>query len=315
MKILVFKLGILRNDAHSQFMYTFDNLLKAFPAAMAVVAALYIEFIRLFAIEESLVDSAKGSDITRLLTEADQRIDRTVVGINSTVNAGLHHFDSKMVDAAHRIQVRMNAFGNIESKAYEEEANSVRLLVTDLRNNYSADLFTLSLGQWIDELALAGAAFDTLFTRRNTEWADRPDAKLKDIRKEIDAVYRPMTERINAAALMDEAGQYDEFIRQLNREIEYFVDHSHRHARKDVAHVTAAGIADQPFTGKAITPIPQVFFTEDGKPTVELVFAKDFTVTYRDNIKVGTATIIIHGKGAYRGTKAITFNIASPSKN
>jgi hypothetical protein len=97
MKILVFKLGILRNDAHSQFIYVFDNLLKEFSAAMAIVATLYIEFIRLFAIEESLVDAAVGSDITRLLAEADQRIDRAVVGINSTVNAGLHHFDSKMV--------------------------------------------------------------------------------------------------------------------------------------------------------------------------------------------------------------------------
>jgi hypothetical protein len=119
-----------------------------------------------------------------------------------------------------------------------------------------------------------------------------------------------MTERINAAALLDAVGgTYDEFIRQINREIEYFVDHSHRHARKDIAHVTAADIPNQLYTGKAITPIPQIFFTEEDKPEIELVFAKDFTVTYKDNVKVGTATLIVHGKGAYKGTKTITFNI------
>jgi hypothetical protein len=169
MKILTFKMVVLRNDAHSQFMYIFDNLLKAFPAVMTVVLALYPEFTRLFAIEESLVDAAVGSDLTRQLAEADQRIDRTVVGINSIIKAGLHHYDTKVVEASHRIHVRMSAFGDIESKAYEEEANSVRLLVTDLRSNYSVDLDTLALSQWINELELAGAAFDALFTQRNTE--------------------------------------------------------------------------------------------------------------------------------------------------
>ncbi|MDR3269383.1 MAG: DUF6261 family protein, partial [Tannerella sp.] len=130
-KILSIRLSYLRNDAHSQFMYIFDNLLKAFPAVMTVVAALYPEFARLFDIEESLVDSARGSDITRQLIDADQRIDRALVGINSIINAGLHHFDTKVFEASNRIHLRMRAFGDIENKAYEEEANSVRILVID----------------------------------------------------------------------------------------------------------------------------------------------------------------------------------------
>jgi hypothetical protein len=215
-----------------------------------------------------------------------------------------------VVEAAHRIRVRLNAFGDIGHKAYKEEANSVRLLVTDLRNNYSEDLATLALNLWVDDLALAGTAFETIFTERNVEWTDRPDAKLKDVRKEIDNVYRPMTERINAAAVMDAVGTYDEFIHLLNTEIKYFVEHSHHHARKDIAHVAAAEIPTQPATGKPVTPIPQLTFTEEGKEPVELVFSVDFTLTYRDNVKPGTATIIAHGKGAYRGTKAVTFNIA-----
>jgi hypothetical protein len=37
--------------------------------------------------------------------------------------------------------------------------------------------------------------------------------------------------------------------------------------------------------------------------------------TYKDNVEVGTATLVIHGKGAYKGTKTVTFNIASEIKN
>jgi hypothetical protein len=68
-------------------------------------------------------------------------------------------------------------------------------------------------------------------------------------------------------------------------------------------------IPAQPHTGKPVTPIPDVYYTEEGKPTIEPVFTKDFTVTYRDNIEAGTATLIIHGKGAYKGTKTVTFNV------
>jgi hypothetical protein len=309
MKIIKINLLHLRNDAHSQFMFLFDNLLKAFQAVMMVVTALYPEFTALFAIEETLVDAAQGSDFTRQLADADHRVDRTIVGVNSIVIAGQHHFDPQTVEAANRIHIRMRAFGDIENKAYEEEANSVRLLVADLRNNYSADLTTLNLDPWIEELEMAGAAFDALFTQRNIEWADKPDAKLKDVRKAIDLVYRSMTGRINAAAVMGEDGLYDEFIRQHNREIEYFIEHSHHHTPRDISHVTVADILNQFFTGKPVTPIPDACYTEEGKPPVELAFTKDFTLTYKDNTEVGTATLIIHGKGAYKGTKAITFNI------
>jgi hypothetical protein len=62
----------------------------------------------------------------------------------------------------------------------------------------------------------------------------------------------------------------------------------------------------QPYTGQAITPIPQVFFkTEDG----ELHFTVDFYVTYRNNVDVGEAKIIIHGKGKYAGSYTSTFHI------
>ncbi|MDR1455786.1 MAG: hypothetical protein LBJ01_09055, partial [Tannerella sp.] len=57
-------------------------------------------------------------------------------------------------------------------------------------------------------------------------------------------------------------------------------------------------------------PLTKVYFREEGHPTLELVFAKDYYVTYRNNIEVGTATMTIHGKVAYRGQVTVKFNIA-----
>jgi hypothetical protein len=122
-----------------------------------------------------------------------------------------------------------------------------------------------------------------------------------------------MTDRINAANTMDGGSTYTDFIAQLNAEITYFNEHSHHHARKDIGagdHCVVETIDTQKYTEKAVTPIPKGYYREEGKPTVELVFAKDFSVTYKNNKEVGTAELTLHGKGAYKGQKTVTFNIA-----
>ena len=77
----------------------------------------------------------------------------------------------------------------------------------------------------------------------------------------------------------------------------------------DISKAGVAKIADQTETGKALTPKPTVTF--DGKTLVE---GTDYTLSYKDNTKAGTATVVITGKGAYTGTKSATFVIkAAPA--
>lgn len=70
----------------------------------------------------------------------------------------------------------------------------------------------------------------------------------------------------------------------------------------ETAKVT--GIKDVAYTGKALTQ--KLTVTVDGKKLVE---KKDYTVTYKNNTKVGTATVTIKGCGAYEGTVTKTFKI------
>ena len=63
-------------------------------------------------------------------------------------------------------------------------------------------------------------------------------------------------------------------------------------------------IADYTYTGKAITPDPEVY-CEDTR----LVKGKDYTVSYKNNINAGTATVTIKGKGNYTGTATQNFTI------
>jgi hypothetical protein len=76
----------------------------------------------------------------------------------------------------------------------------------------------------------------------------------------------------------------------------------------DFAHIAViAPIATQTYTGSALTP--PVSLTAPVGITTD-----DYDVRYTNNIAVGTATVIVTGKGIYGGTKSATFTIiASPA--
>ncbi len=58
------------------------------------------------------------------------------------------------------------------------------------------------------------------------------------------------------------------------------------------------------YTGSAITPPVTVSYNG-----TELVGGTDYSVTYENNVNVGTATVTIAGQGNYAGTKSVTFTI------
>ena len=73
---------------------------------------------------------------------------------------------------------------------------------------------------------------------------------------------------------------------------------------KSISNSTISSIADQTYTGSALTPAVTV---KDGTKT--LVSGTDYTVSYSNNVNVGTATVTITGKGNYTGTKTANFTI------
>ena len=75
---------------------------------------------------------------------------------------------------------------------------------------------------------------------------------------------------------------------------------------KNASTLTIAAIADQTYTGSAITPALTV--TDGAKPLTQ---GTDYSVVYASNINVGTATATITGTGNYSGTKNQTFKIVA----
>ena len=74
----------------------------------------------------------------------------------------------------------------------------------------------------------------------------------------------------------------------------------------DMDGVNISAIADQIYTGSAITPEPSVRYG-----SLVLIKDRDYTLSYANNTAVGVATITITLINNYSGTKDTTFNIVA----
>jgi hypothetical protein len=304
-KISFIKFNYLRGEAHYQYLTLFKGLLDEFPAARNTAASFYTDLVSLLAQEKQVVDRQKSSDYTQQITDADHRDDRLITGIRDTVDAAMHHFNPAIVAAATSLNLRLKAFGEIQAKSYEEEVTAIDILLDDLQSpEYAPKVSLVGLAPWLSELRLAVDDFKRLLKLRNVEGAGKPPERLREIREQIEIVYRNIIDRIHSAATLDTTNAFAEFIKRLNVQVAYFNDHNHHPAPINLRTADVDLIALQIYTGQAVTPIPVVHLS--GKL---LSFAKDFTLTYKNNVNPGVAEVSIAGKGNYGGHKVITFNI------
>ena len=75
---------------------------------------------------------------------------------------------------------------------------------------------------------------------------------------------------------------------------------------RSLRSATVQKIAKKYYTGSKIKPKPAV--RVNGK---KLKLGKDYTLSYRANVSVGVARVVIIGKGNYTGKKTVTFRIAN----
>ena len=81
-------------------------------------------------------------------------------------------------------------------------------------------------------------------------------------------------------------------------------------AANSIEDAQVTGVQDIWYTGNKIEQNIKVTVNDE-----ELVNKTDYTVTYKNNINPGTATIIIEGIGKYQGTKEVTFTIKDQYAN
>lgn len=243
MDIQKFDLHNLRNAGHYQFQTDFDSLvIKYTPLALGIAVA-YSVYHPLLQDEGVAMVAITKSATTEQIQDGDKDRDVTLRGLVDQVRSNLNHFNLAVREAARRVMVIVDSYGNLAPKPNDEESGLITNLIADLRTQLGADLVTLAMTEWVDELERLNNVFIALEATRNSEEASRTDLRMKQVRVQVDAAYRTIIERINALIIVNGETPYVEFVKELNARIgraQYAIAQSKTRAIKADAVVTPA---------------------------------------------------------------------------
>lgn len=222
MKISDFSLTRLHNEEHFQFHLSFKNLVVLLSAIALKIEMQFNTFVRQLAREQDALDKIAKSSITDELTDADNDRDEIFRGFCDAVKSALNHYRLEVRQAAGRLQIVVDSYGNLATKPYDAETGGIISFTADLQGTYAADVATVGLTEWVIELNAKNMAFDTLKNNRYTEEASKTQLRMKEERTKTDAAYRAIVERINALMLIEGDENYSTFVNELNKRIESY---------------------------------------------------------------------------------------------
>jgi hypothetical protein len=265
--------------------------------------------------EEYVFNWVRKSDFTKKKEQADRRRNKIYNGMTGLVRAVLKHFDPAMRNCANHVYNLVKNYGRITNDGYDAQTASVTSIINRLRSSdYAADVQTLGLLPWLDELEKCNEQFKVYVEETMREQINKPNVTTTVARRMTDSALRNITTRVTSQINLGNSDAFAGFAEEFNVLVKRYntIQNEHLgrlHARIDIAPANIAKIDPQPFTGKPVFVIPQICLKTDDGDTSELIFTEDFYTSYHNNVNPGTATVIITGTGRYNGKIVTTFNI------
>ncbi|MDR1273910.1 MAG: DUF6261 family protein [Odoribacteraceae bacterium] len=319
--IIKFHYPSLDNERHVQYHNDVNELVGKYggPSALGIYVP-YAVYGQLYNKEVEALDQIIKSDFTARIAAADHERDRLYRGFAASVKADLNHFDEGKREMARKVGIILDHYGDVPHKSLDAETAAIRDVVRELSTTEHLSLVIgLGLQAFMLEVNNANEAVHGLMLQRYDELALRPALHMREIRVEVDKAFRVVLDLLESLVRVQGPDTDKAFITELNVVSMRYKDilareAGRRHPVKDLStgdRAVVETIPVQPYTGAPVIPIPRVYYRGDEKtPTEELVFTRDFTVVYKNNVEVGMAEITISGKGNYKGKIAIPFNIA-----
>jgi hypothetical protein len=188
------------------------------------IAELFTLFLIWYDKADEALELIRKSATTEKLAEADAARDITFRGFSAAVFSAVNHFDAAKRDAARRVQVVLNHYGNLARKSYDAETAALYNILQEFTGANAGDIALLGLNDWVVQLETENKAFSALMETRYNENARKTDLRMREVRNETDRIYRQMIERIEALALINGDEAYAPFVKDLNTRLERFAD-------------------------------------------------------------------------------------------
>jgi hypothetical protein len=255
------------------------------------------------------INKNHASPLTPKINELDHQRDAVFSELKRTVTTAAKSSKADIAAAGATLKDELKPFWDISTSSLLNQ--SAELAVLAQRHNADAAAKTaaetVGAKDLYTELFALSDSLQALYKQRAEETGAEEAPPATSYKSELVTAYDEFcsTVEITLSALPTDA------LQQVFNEVN---DIRRKYISKvpvplSEAHTSVAPIPAQIYTGKHLTPLPRVFFEHNGEIR-ELVFAQDFTVTYRNNVEVGEAKLLVHGKGKYTGTYDTTFHIA-----
>jgi hypothetical protein len=250
------------------------------------------------------MDRPHSSLLTGPIKQADDVCDATLEDIKRSVKAGSMSTIAARASAGKILEHFMKPFWDINKQPMLSQIS----MTGELLVRYSADAAlqqaaqTLAIAELFAALPTQNSTLSNLYNQRLAEYvADLPSASgLKNtVAKDYNAVCDLIARAVNTEPVQKPLVDLFNGVNDIRKKYSALSP-----AKINLAGATTEPLPSQIYTGKALTLIPVVYYEGE-----ELVFTVDFSLSYRNNVEVGEATVIMHGKGRFKGRHTRKFNI------
>jgi hypothetical protein len=253
---------------------------------------------------KSEMDKNPRSPLTEPIRKANSDCDASLNEIKRTAKSGEQSTIPAKADAGKTLMFFLKPFWHLDKEPLVTQIGMTEELL--LRYNSQPQLTAaagiLGMAELFPALAQQNMLLNTLYNQRLDEYAALSPAASRlhgDVTEDYDGLCDIVVKAVNLEPVQHPVLDLFHKMDDLRKKYSALSP-----AHIDIRHAVTEPIATQTHTGKAITPIPVAYYED-----AELVFAKDFNVTYKHNVEVGEATVTLHGKGRFNGSHERKFNI------
>lgn len=257
----------------------------------------------------ALLHQQRASELTVQIEAKDKLRDSLFAEIRRSAKTGQLSSLANIAAAGAKMVDFLTPFWDISKEPMMSQTAQIKQVAL----RYSADpalaaaASTLGIDAQIQELFNANNDLQNLYDARLLEMAKIEGPSASSIKTDVVTAYNDFCTAVEITLSATPTDALQLLFNQMNEIRRKYI--AHLPTVLDETHTSVASIPDQQYTGRHITPLPRVFYQPNEGELRELIFAEDFTVTYRNNVKVGEAKIFIHGKGKYTGRYQSVFHI------
>lgn len=217
-------IGIVKMNSGTQFLFVKDVLALAIADALVYEKAKdYVEELQTaLKAEDAVLKLSTKSLLTDDITAADAERDKYYTSFKKAVEAFLPMPVEELAKAAKVLNQVIKDYNISVSWLLTRETAMLMNLIDDLENKYAAEVKTLNLTPFVEQLKDANERVHTLLNKRESERIGQQVGALKTARTATDEAYRQLVKMVNALAMVYDDSDYAGFIDAVNTKIAYY---------------------------------------------------------------------------------------------